>query len=105
MVLKDEANVTVAKIGKLTLGQGEGVLAIKADGPRGGRLQRADDVEEGALARARRPHDGGGFASLELEVDITQHTQRATAGGVILRQVLDLQNHRGGWAGPAPHTK
>jgi hypothetical protein len=31
------------------------------------RLERAEDVEQRALAAARRPHDGDGVAALQLE--------------------------------------
>ena len=57
VVLEDEADVPVAEVGQLALGQGERVLAVEADGAGGRPVEGAEDVQQRALAGAGRPHD------------------------------------------------
>ena len=51
------------------LGNRKGSCAVQRYAAGGGRLERAEDVQQRALAGTRRPHDGGGVAALERKVD------------------------------------
>src|SRR4029079_19695273 len=47
-----------------------------------GRIQRADDVEQRALAAAARPQDGQILACVELERDSAQNFERLGPSGI-----------------------
>ena len=65
MILKDEADPTIAERGQFWLGKCEGVGPFQRDGAARGLFERAENVQQGALARAGRPHHGQGVAALE----------------------------------------
>ena len=79
MRLKDEADLRIAKQGELIAGHGSQVLIIERDLASGGRIERADDVQQGGLARARGADDGHRFAGRDGERDIAQHWCRRHA--------------------------
>ena len=82
------------KSARSRFGQGERVDAVEADGAGRRPVERAEDVQQRALAGAGRPHDGEGLAALQVEADVAQHRQRAAAGGVVLGEVGDVERHR-----------
>ena len=86
--------MAVAEIGQRALGQGERVLAAEAHGAGGGVVERAEDVEQRALARAGRAHDRERIARFESEADAAQHVQGAAAGRVVLAELFHLEAHR-----------
>src|SRR5262249_41178506 len=96
----DEADVPVAEVGELLLGQGEGIGVAQPDLAGGGLVEGAEDVQQRALAGAGRPHDGDGLGGLQVQVDFTEDGQRTAAGGVGFGEVADVQGHRGRFTGP-----
>src|SRR3546814_4337326 len=70
--LEDEADLLVAQFAALVVRQALDVLAVERELAAGERLQQAGDVEEGGLARARRPGDGDELALLHVQVARTQ---------------------------------
>src|SRR5258708_2007853 len=94
MVLKHKADVSVAEVRQTGLGQSEGIGSVQADGASGGRVERAENVQESALAGSRRPHDGKSIAAFEGEVDAAKHGKRPTACGVVFTEVFDVQRHQ-----------
>jgi hypothetical protein len=73
VVLKNEADMTVAEIRQGRLGKLKWVSTVKADSAGSGSVQRAQNVEESTLARPRRTHDCQGFAASKLETHIAQN--------------------------------
>ena len=76
VVLEDEADHLVAEARQLRFGQGEGVAAADLHGAAARLVEGADNVQEGALARARGPRDRQRLARLQLEVDPVEDAQR-----------------------------
>src|SRR5262245_30030616 len=95
MVLEDEANVAIAKVGKLFLGKSERIGAFESDTAGGGIVESAKDIEKGTLAGPGRPHDGNGLTPFDAKVDIAEDGQRPAAGGIVLVQMLNFEGHCG----------
>src|SRR4051794_22909414 len=93
MILKDEADVSIAKVGELLFRQREGVGVCESDLAARGPIERAKYMQERAFARAARSHDGQRLAFLDREANVAKHRQTAGAGGIIFAQVIDLQAH------------
>ena len=68
---------------------GENVLPMEEDLPAGGDLQQVDAPQQGGLAGARGPNDGGHVPGLHRKVDVLEHLVLAEGLG----QVVYLQNH------------
>src|SRR3546814_18628372 len=68
---EDEADLLVAQFAALVVRQALDVLAVERELAAGERLQQAGDVEEGGLARARRPGDGDALALLHAQDERT----------------------------------
>ena len=94
MVLKHEADRTVAEVGKLRLREGERVGAVEADGAAGRPVERAEQVQERALAGAGRAHDGERLAAVEAERHVTEDGERAAPCRVVFAELFDLKGHR-----------
>src|SRR5208337_2981801 len=65
--LEHETDLTVPHGGELLIVQGAQFLPVERDGAAGGPVERADDVEQGALARTGRANDGERFTLGEFE--------------------------------------
>src|SRR5919112_1693761 len=63
VILEHESDVAVAKGRLCPLAQVEGILPVKRDRAGAGGFKRAENVEQGAFAAARRPHDGDRVAA------------------------------------------
>ena len=94
VLLEDEADLAVAKGGEVGLGQREGVAPEERDLTRGGRLERAQDVEERALPAPRGPHDAERLAGSEAEVHALEDRQGAAGRVVALGDGLHLEQRR-----------
>ena len=94
VVLKDEADVSIAKVGQVALGQGEGIASLQPHVAARRPVERAENVQQRALAGAGRPHDGHGVAALQVERHIAQHGQGAAARRVILGEMFNVEGHR-----------
>src|SRR4030095_3212132 len=64
--------------------------AVHRDAPRGGRVEPADQVEQGGLPRAGRPHQSHEIAPRDVEVDAVQHLDALGAPLVVLGDAADL---------------
>jgi hypothetical protein len=87
VVLKDEADPFGAKAGQVRGRQRERIHVTEHDGSAAGTVQRAEDVEQRALSRPARAHDGEGFAGPHRERDGAQNHERLGRCRIILVQV------------------
>jgi hypothetical protein len=95
MILEDEPDRAIAKVGQLPIRQRERFTLPEFVRPRREPFERAEDVEQGALAGAGRPEDGERLAILHGEVDVAQDGQLAGACGVALTQIFEGEAHDG----------
>lgn len=73
MVLEHEADGVAAQMRDLGIAERGGILPLDQEPARGRPVEQADDVEQGALARAGRADQREELAVIELEVDVVQH--------------------------------
>ena len=71
--LEDEADVPRAPRGQLAVGQFVNALARDAHRAAGGAVQPADQVQQRALARTRRPHQRQKLARRHFQMQVLQH--------------------------------
>src|SRR3546814_3680436 len=88
---EDEADLLVAQFAALVVRQALDVLAVERELAAGERLQQAGDVEEGGLARARRPGDGDELALLHVQVERTQRVRFDQFGAVDLGDLAHVE--------------
>ena len=86
--LEHEPDGPAAHRGELVVGHGGHVRAVQDVGAGGGMVEAAQEVEEGGLARARRPHDRHELPLLEREGHALQRVDLHRAGVVGLGEVL-----------------
>ena len=91
--LVDKPEVPVAHVALCARAQSGQVLAHQLHAATGRRVQRAQQVQQGALARSRCADDGQCFAGMHLQVDALQHGHVEPAFGEALGQALRLQHH------------
>ena len=65
--LENETDVPAAGVGQFVAAPGAGILVVEEKGSRRRLVQAADDVQDGGLARSRRPGDGKEFSLLHGE--------------------------------------
>ena len=72
------------------------VVLAEEETAAGGMIEAAEQIQQRALARARRPHDRHVIALGHFEVDALEHRHRFLAELVILAEVLqpDRRPHR-----------
>ena len=73
MELEDEADLAVAERRLLALAQPEDVDAVEQHRAAGRLVERAEDVQQRALADAGLSDDGDRLAGGDLEVEVDQH--------------------------------
>ena len=100
--LVDETQVPVAQIALHAGAQLRQVLAHQLHAAAGGRIERAQQVQQGALAGTRGADDGQRLAGVHLQVDALQHRHVEPAFGETLGQALRLQHDITHNAGPRP---
>jgi hypothetical protein len=88
--LVDEAQRLVAQRAALALAQAGEILAQQADGAGAGRIEPAQQVQQGRLAGARGADDGDLLAA-DVDIDIAS-TSRNTALGEGLAQAPRRQH-------------
>ena len=94
--LEDEPHPLAADDGALVVVQRGQIDAFQQHLAAGGRFHSAEDVQQGALARARRTHDRQQFALADLEVDAAQGVNANLAlGPVVLLQAAGFQHVHG----------
>lgn len=94
--LEDEANLSVAGRGEGEFVEGVEALAVEDEFAGVGQVERADEVEQRALAAAARPDDGDGLAARDFEREAAQHGQvAARRAGVALGDVREAEQGSG----------
>jgi hypothetical protein len=91
-LLEDEADRPRAQPCQLAVVEVVDVGAGHRDAARGRAVERAHDVQQRRLARARGADDGDQLAVADLEAHAVE---RAHAAGVLLGDVLQRKRHRG----------
>src|SRR5207302_2185578 len=99
--LEDETDVVAPVGGERTVVERVDVAAVDGHRARVGRLQAAQDVEQGALAAAARAHDGDELSGDDVERDAGEHLARGAADVVALAQPGGHQHRAGGRRGGA----
>ncbi len=79
--LEDEANLLVAHRSQLGLVEAAQVPAVERNLSASRLVEGADDLEQGAFARAGRPDDGQRFAPPDLKRNPVEHSERAGTSG------------------------
>ena len=90
--LEDEADLAVADRGQLVVVHLRDDLAAQHVAPLAGRVEAADQVHQGRLAGARRPHDRHVLAALDLEGDAAQRVDLLGAHLVGAPEVLGVDD-------------
>ena len=71
--LEDEADVAIAEVGQLLLGEGGYVDRIDVHRTAVGAVQRADDLQQGGLASSTWADDADYLATIYVEVNAFQN--------------------------------
>ena len=90
--LKHEADVFVAPVGDLPIGQGAQVLAEHHNLTVRSVVHRRDQVQQRRFARAGRPHQGDEFAVVDLDLDVFKSDDVKLIANEFLRQALRLDD-------------
>ena len=61
------------------------------------RVEAAEDVEQGRLARAGRPEQHDKLAFIDIEIDVLQRVDLDFAQGIGLRQIACVKDHAAGY--------
>ena len=77
--LEDEADVLAPELGQLGVPELRDGGAVDLDLALGRAVEAGEDVHERRLAGARRAHDGGELAALDVERDAAQRSHRGVA--------------------------
>ena len=92
--LEDEADLPVANGGELNVIKLAQIFAGEFNASASGVVERADDLQERALAGAGRADDGQRFTSIDGKRNVFENCQRPAAGcGIAFREVCELQQH------------
>ena len=91
--LEDEADVLAAQERHGAIGQRADVLARDLDLPGGRLVERREQVHQGRLARARRPHHGHQLAAVHLQRHPAQRVDRGLTLAVAAGEVRCAHNH------------
>jgi len=102
VVLKHESDSPIAERGELRLGEAEGVDAAQAHDTGRGTFERAQDVQQRALAATRWAEDRHRFAVAQRQGDAVKHDQWLATSVVVFRDVLDMQRSGFRWDRVAP---
>jgi hypothetical protein len=92
VVLKNEADLLVAKCSQLFFGELERVVAIQSYRAGGRRVECAEDVEQRAFAAAGGSHDRHCVTSLERERNVREHFERPARRGVVFGDLGGLKH-------------
>ena len=95
MELKDKAQLAVPQLGEGGRVQVGVARAVEPDVSARGPIQRAEQVQQGALPGSRRAHDGDELAAVDLELHGAQHLERlAVAAGEYLADPPGFEQRR-----------
>src|SRR2546426_10478140 len=94
MELEDEAHLAIAEARQLRLGPREHVLAAEEDAAGSRPVERAEQVEQRALADAGLPDDRDALAGLDLEAEPFEHRHDRRSVHVALLELDRLDEGR-----------
>ena len=89
MILKDETDPATAKVGQLRLVEHERIFAVEPHAAGRRPIERADDVQQRALARSARPDHGQILAGRKRERHAAEHFERLRPRRELLGQITD----------------
>ena len=92
--LEDEADLLVADARARIVGETADILAVELVGAGVEGLEQPGDVEEGGLARARRPAHRDELPGVDLEREIAQRVRLDEIGAVDLADILHLEHRK-----------
>ena len=81
--MKDESKLPVADGGEFQVVELIQILAVEEDSSARGPVQRADDLQQRALARTRWADDGKGFAPSDFERNAGEHAPAVRAAPAV----------------------
>src|SRR5258708_37419757 len=84
-LLKNEAYLLVANLGKLVAAQGADIHAVQVVGAGGRLVETAEDIHHRGFARAGGSHDGDEAAALDFERHAAERVHGDVAEPVDLR--------------------
>src|SRR5258708_27328936 len=84
-LLKNEADLLVANLGKLVAAQGADIHAVQVVGAGSGLVETAQDIHHGGFARAGGSHDGDEASPLDFQ----GHSAKGVHGDVA--ELVDLR--------------
>ena len=90
--LEYKADLPSPEDGQLLVLEGEDVAAVHRHFAACGPVQAAQHMQQGALARPRRPHNGDELAPLHRQVHPVQGLDLGVAGAVVFFQAFRLQD-------------
>ncbi len=95
--LKDETDALASNDGTLVVTEAGDVVAAEKVASRGGSVEAADQVHEGALTGPTLPSDGYGLALFKIEIDTAECMDQYVSAGcsVGLRKLLDGRDDHG----------
>ncbi len=91
MILKNETDLLIAELGLPGVIELERILTVERDRPGSRRFECAENIEQGALAAARWPHDRNRIASFNCQRDLGKDRQDPVWSGVLFRQIRNLK--------------
>ena len=91
MELEDEADAVVPERDDLGVAQPRQVSAVDRDRPLIDAIEAAEQVQQRALADARRADDGGHLAGVHLEIEIAKHRERLSADRIALDEAARVE--------------
>src|SRR5690606_21123776 len=102
MELVDETEAGITQLAPLALLQRRHLLAGQPDFPGAGRIQPAEHVQQGGLARTRAADDGNALARPQTKIDGVEDLQALRPDRIVLAQLPAFQNYISHNAGPPP---
>ena len=103
--LEDEADPLAPQDRQPPLAESGQVGVAERDGAGGGTVEPRGDVQERALARARRAHDRGERPARKLDADAVERDDGAVALAVHLADVAQRDRGGGGWSLGSPASQ
>ena len=95
VILEHEADAVAAELGDRGIVELAGFLPLDEQTAARRPIEQADDVEQGALARSRRPDQGHEFAALQRQIDIVQHLDLDRRADIVgLAHAFEAQDRR-----------
>ena len=93
VVLEYEADRAPSVGRELVVGLSRHLVAVEVDFARGGRVERADDVEQSGLAAAALARDGDELPAPNLHIDVVERHDLCLALAVLLEKRISFDDN------------